>query len=444
MANQRKGSRLGRLARLGGLTGRVGSSYVGQKMKEAFLDGETRERARKRLHLDNAKEVVATLGRLKGAAMKVGQQVALVSEQLDLPPEVAGMLSKLHSKAEAVPFPVIREDIEAELEMPLSEAYSWFDPLPLGTASLGQAHAARLPDGSDVVVKVLHRGVDISVDTDLLALKTLLLGSVAFRRDRGEVDELFDEIADRLKEELDYLQEAANITAFNQAFADDPRIRLPKVIGSHSTGRVLTMTRLYGLSLDEFLEAADAEVRIRAGQNLAELYYEMVFVHRILHADPHPGNYLYEPDGRIGFIDFGCVKRFDEFWIAHYGKAAVAAVHRDKQTLLDECREIGGWEGTTPAAGDALWSFCDMLAEPFREKDYVLGGHKDSILDRIQGPVRDIMRYPEVRMPRDLIFMHRSLAGMYAMARRLQVKADFGAILERNAAIAIARADGVV
>jgi predicted unusual protein kinase regulating ubiquinone biosynthesis (AarF/ABC1/UbiB family) len=442
MAKDGKGSRLGRLARLGGLTGRVGSSYVGQKVRGVFLDGETRDRARKRLHLDNAKEIVSTLGRLKGAAMKVGQQVALVSEQLDLPPEVAGMLAKLHSKAEAVPFPVIREDIESQLDMPLSEAYSWFDPLPLGTASLGQAHAARLPDGTDVVVKVLHRGVDISVDTDLLALKTLLLGSVAFRRERSEIDELFDEIAERLKEELDYFQEAANITAFNEAFGDDPRIRLPKVIGTHCNARVLTMSRLYGASLETFLEEAEPEVRERAGQNLAELYYEMVFKHRLLHADPHPGNYLYEPDGRVGFIDFGCVKRFDEFWVAHYGSAALAAVRGDKQTLLDECREIGGWQGNTPEAGDALWSFCDMLAVPFRESDYVLGGHEDSILDRLQGPVRDIMRYPEVRMPRDLIFMHRSLAGMYAMARRLQVKADFGAILERNATLAIDRAAG--
>ncbi|TNE91184.1 MAG: AarF/ABC1/UbiB kinase family protein [Deltaproteobacteria bacterium] len=442
MARDRKGSRLGRLARLGGLTGRVGTSYVGQKVKEVFLDGESRDKARQRLHLDNAREIVSTLGRLKGAAMKVGQQVALLSDQLDLPPEVANMLGRLHNKAEAVPFPTIREDIEAELEMPLSEAFSWFDPLPLGTASLGQAHAARLPDGTDVVVKVLHRGVDISVDTDLLALKTLLLGSVAFRRDRAEIDALFDEIAERLKEELDYLQEAANIAAFNRAFGDDPRIRLPQVYGSHSTERVLTMSRLHGKPLDEFLETADEAARQRAGVNLAELYYEMVFVHRMLHADPHPGNYLYEPDGRVGFIDFGCVKRFDEFWIAHYGKAALAALEGDKPTVLAECREIGGWHGDTPEAGEALWSFCDMLAEPFREDAYVLGGHKDSILDRIQGPVRDIMRYPEVRMPRDLIFLHRSLAGLYSMARRLQVRADFGAILTRNATIAIQRAEG--
>ncbi|MCO4746155.1 MAG: AarF/ABC1/UbiB kinase family protein [Proteobacteria bacterium] len=442
MARDRSGSRFSRLARLGSLTGRVGSSYVGQKVKDVFLDGDARQRAMERLHLDNAKEIVGTLGRLKGAAMKVGQQVAMIADQLDLPPEVATMLSRLHSKAEPIPFPVIREDIEAELEMPLSEAFSWFDPLPLGTASLGQAHAARLPDGTDVVVKVLHRGVDISVDTDLLALKTLLIGSVAFRRDKAEMDELFDEIAERLKEELDYLQEAANIAAFNRAFGDDPRIRLPKVFGTHSTERVLTMTRLTGKPLEAFLEDAGPEAMQQAGLNLAELYYEMVFVHRMLHADPHPGNYLYEPDGRVGFIDFGCVKRFDEFWIAHYGRAALAAERGDKVQTLESCREIGGWKGNTPEAGDALWSFCDMIAEPFREESHTLGGHADSILESVQVPVREIMRYPEVRMPKDLIFLHRSLGGLYSMARRTHVTANFGEILRRNATIAIRRAEG--
>ena len=435
-------SRLSRLARLGRLTGKVGSAYVGQKVREVFLDSETRRRARERLHVDNAREVVQTLGRLKGAAMKVGQQFAMVSEQFDMPPEVARVLGRLHARAEAVPFPTIRGEIERELECSLQDAFDWFDPLPLGTASLGQAHAARLEDGTDVVVKVLHQGVDTSVDTDLMALKALLMGSVAFRRDRAEVDMLFDEIAERLREELDYVQEAANIESFRQAFGDDPRIRLPAVIASHSTSRVLTMTRLHGKPLSEFLEHASKEARGRAGVHLAELYYEMVFRHRLLHADPHPGNYLYEDDGRVGLIDFGCVKRFDEYWIAHYARAAVAALEHDKTGVLDSCRAIGGWMGDTPEAGDALYAFCDLIAEPYRVDVYTLGDQGESMIERVQGPIREIMRYPEVRIPRDLLFLHRSLGGLYGMARQLRTTANFGSILRTNAEYAVARAEG--
>ena len=148
--------------------------------------------------------------------MKVGQGLAMASRHLDLPPEVAQQLKKLEKDAEPVPFLSIKEDVERALERPLETAFSRFDEKPLGTASLAQAHRAALPDGTEVVVKVLHRGIDGSVKTDLMALKALFLGSRMLRRDRSEVDAAFAEIEARLTEELDYLQEAANIETFHE------------------------------------------------------------------------------------------------------------------------------------------------------------------------------------------------------------------------------------
>jgi predicted unusual protein kinase regulating ubiquinone biosynthesis (AarF/ABC1/UbiB family) len=418
--------KISRLARLGRLTSRVTGSYVGQKVADVFRNEEDRHRALERLHIDNARQIVETVGKLKGAAMKIGQQLAVAASTMDMPPEAARLLGKLHNEAEPVPFSIIRADIEASLERPLTEAFAWFDENPLGTASLGQAHLARLHDGRDVVVKVLHRGVDDGLSADLMALKAMLIGGRVLMRDKEELDAIFDELKDRLEEETDYLHEAANILLFERLWGHDERLRIPRVHPKLSSERVLTMDRLPGVGIAAFVKSATPAARQRAGETLADLYFRSVYEHRALHADPHPGNYLFEPDGRVGLLDFGCVKRFDEYWLAHYARAAIAAIDLDKERCLAECRELGGWVGDTPEAGDRLWAFVDLMAAPFRRDRYVLGGPEDTVMDRIPDAVRSVMRYPEIRAPRDLIMLHRSLVGMYALARELVTEGNWG------------------
>jgi predicted unusual protein kinase regulating ubiquinone biosynthesis (AarF/ABC1/UbiB family) len=416
MANE---GRWSRLARIGGLTTRVTSSVIGQKVASVLRPGEAAKAAADRNYVENAERIVDTVSRLKGAAMKVGQQLAVAASNMDLPPEVSQVLGKLHAEAEPVPFAIIREDIEASLERPLGALFAWFDEKPLGTASLGQAHLARLPDGREVVVKVLHRGIDTSVSTDLMALKAMFVAGRAFRRDPAELDDIFAELKDRLEEELDYLHEAANIRLFEQNWGDDADLALPRVHPSHSSDRVLVMDRVPGVPLDKFLETATPAARARAANTLIKLYYRSVFHHRALHADPHPGNYLFSADGRVGLLDFGCVKRFDEFWLAHYAQAALAGLDGDRPRCLDACREIGGITGNTPAAGEALWLLVELMAAPIRAPEHEFGGPDDHILDAVPGIVKEIMKYPEIRAPKDLILLHRTLAGLYTMTRKL-------------------------
>lgn len=434
--------KLSRLARLGSLTGRITSSYVGQKLKGVLTDEDARKRAMQKLHIDNARHVVETVSQMKGAAMKLGQQLAVATSAMDLPPEVASMLGKLHAEAEPIPFEHIQQDVEKSLGKPLTTLFASFDRKPLGTASLAQAHAATLHDGTRVVVKVLHRGISENVATDLMALKAVILSSRALKRDPAEMDAIFEELRERLEEELDYLHEAKNLLEFGQAWANHPDIRIPRLFPEFSTDRVLTMDHLPGVPIDKFAATASPAAKQRAGNALAELYFKSVYVHRMLHSDPHPGNYLFDEDGRVGVLDFGCVKRFDEFWIAHYASAAMAAIAGDKQACLDGCRAIDGWMGETPEAGDRLWDFIETMAVPFREKGYELGGPADDVLDQLPATVKAVMRYPEVRAPKDLIMLHRALTGLYTMGRKLRVRGDWGAISEAHATHAIAYAKG--
>lgn len=440
---RKSGGRFSRLAKLGSLTANVTGKYVGNALRTAFADDDAKKAATERLHLDNAKQIVATVGRMRGAAQKLGQQLAQAASSLDLPPEVAGTLSKLNSEAEPVPFAHIREDVEAELEAPLRELFRWFDPEPLGTASLGQAHVAKLHDGAEVVVKVLHRGVEEGVDTDLLALRALLLSGRFVRRDKAEVEEAFDEIRLRLKEELDYLQEAANIQAYHELFRDDPAVRVPALHPALCTQRVLTMDRLPGKHVHAWLEGgATREARQRAGETLVDIYYRQLFRHRTLLADPHPGNYLFEDDGRVGLLDFGCVKRFDEFWMGTYAKAALAAKHDDREAALAAALQLGAWDGTNPADGDLIWDFCDIIGRSFRKGRFTVGSGHEQLMQEMKPLGRRFVKQPTVHIPRHVLFAHRALGGLYTMLRTLEVTLDFGAIIEGHATHAVARAEG--
>ncbi len=433
---------LSRVTRLAGLGVRVAGSTVKRKVAGAFEKAEIRERASRRLQRVNAERVVETMGRLKGAAMKVGQAAAMMADHLDLAPEVKGILGKLHANVEPLPFETIRAEIEASLEEPLERMYGSFDPEPIGTASLGQAHGATLPDGRRVVVKVLHSGIDGSVASDLTALKSILVGARVMRRTRAEVDAIFAEIRERLTEELDYLQEAANIAEYSRLFADDERVRIPGVHPRWSSDRVLTMDRLDGLHVDDFVREGSREAIERAGQTLGELHYLQTFKLRVLHADPHPGNYLFEPDGRIGLLDFGCIKRFDEFWVGAYARTALSAYRADRAGVIRGARDAGVLNGDSPEAEEALWTWCQALIRPYRLGYVIPGGEDDDFLGPVLDASRPLARHREIQVPRDIVYLHRALVGNYNLLRKLRAGGDWGAVMRRYCEHAVAVAEG--
>jgi predicted unusual protein kinase regulating ubiquinone biosynthesis (AarF/ABC1/UbiB family) len=431
-------SRLSRLMSLGAMTSRVASSYVREQVKSALTGKAVTTERQDAIHIENARDMANVMSRMKGAAMKLGQQIAVMADTFDLPSEVSDALSALHAKAEPVPMRVIQAEIERELNKPLDQLFSWFDPNPLGTASLAQAHAAKLPDGREVVVKVLHRGVKESVDTDIATIKAVMLSQAAtFGRPRAELEDIFSEIRERLLEELDYLHEAVNISSYHRIFAGDTRIRIPSVLPSLCTDRMIVMDRVPGVPIDLFADMATPEARQRAGVTLSEFYYEQVFVHRMLHADPHPGNYLFGADGTVGVLDFGCVKRFDLQWMATYGRIAIAALDCDRETALKHCIELGAWDGQNPASGDALWAFILAITKGFRSGTITLGADGEHMADELMAAGKGLIRHTNVRAPRDVIFLHRSLGGLYSMGRKLNTTQDYGALLRQHAQRAI-------
>ncbi|MFT5585272.1 MAG: putative unusual protein kinase regulating ubiquinone biosynthesis (AarF/ABC1/UbiB family) [Cognaticolwellia sp.] len=434
-------SKFSRLARIGRLTSKVGGSYLGQRVKGVFQKDEDRARDTRKMQVEGAQRVAKAMGQLKGAAMKVGQQMAQVVDGMDLPPEVGVALRQLNDKAEQVPFAVIREEIERQLDGPVTQHFASIDPAPLGTASLAQAHAATLHDGRQVVIKVLHQGIESSVDTDLSALRRILISGRLLNRPKAEIDTIFEEVRARLMEELDYYQEAANLEFFADAFQDDPDICVPRSHPSLCTGRVLTMDRLSGVPLDDFLKTASPQAKQRAAMTLAHSFFRMTYELQALHADPHEGNYLFMPDGQVGILDFGCVKRFNEFWIADYARVADASISGDKALAMEATIKMGVITEASPAAEDLVWSFSQAIAEPFAGV-YKLGAIPDPVAEKMRALGPKFLRHPEIQTPQDVLYLHRALGGLYSILCRLEAEADWGAMLRPWHKVAIDRAEG--
>jgi ubiquinone biosynthesis protein len=316
-------------------------SLVGYFGLERFVPFGARERTTTRP--EHLRLAIEELG---ATFIKLGQILSTRSDLL--PPDYQAELARLQDQAPPVPSAAICDAIVAELGRPIAEVFASFDDRPLAAASIGQAHAATLPDGTPVVVKVRRPGVVEQVEDDLAILRQL--AGVASRRwpaaEGYDLPGLVDEFAETLRAELDYLGEAHNAERFAANFADDPGVHIPRIYREATTARVLTLERVEGIKVDDrgALDAAGVD-RPALACRAAKVALEMVFVHGFFHADPHPGNLFVEPGGRIALIDFGMVGKIDEPGREQLAHLLLAIVSREPDRLVDACLALGVAQG---------------------------------------------------------------------------------------------------
>lgn len=274
--------------------------------------------------------------------IKLGQ---ILSTRADLlPPEYLAELTKLQDSAPPVPFEAIRETLVSELGQPIENVFAEFDTQPLAAASIGQAHAATLPDGTEVVVKIRRPGVVESVNEDLEILKEL--AATASRHlefaDRYDLPGLVEEFSQTLRAELDYIREGHSAERFAENFAGDPGIHVPRVIWDATTSRVLTLERIRGIKIND-LESLDKQGTDRRwlAQYATNVVLKMVCEDGFFHADPHPGNFFIEQNGTIGLIDFGMVGVLDERTQELLADLLIAINHQDADRLVDIFLDLG-------------------------------------------------------------------------------------------------------
>jgi predicted unusual protein kinase regulating ubiquinone biosynthesis (AarF/ABC1/UbiB family) len=297
-------SRLGRAARLGGVA-------AGHAARTGRAKLSRDEDAQGKALLETADRLVSVLGNMKGAAMKIGQTLSVIDVGAVPEPyreEFQAKLAKLQNMAPHVDFKDMRKVIESDLGGKISSIFSEFDEEPIAAASIGQVYRATLKeDGRDVAVKVQYPGIKDVVRADMqnMGLVLKLMSRLAPGMDSREIA---DELRERISEELDYELEASNHRALARQYRDHPFIVVPAVVTELCAERVIVTEFVEGRRFHEVLADSDAD-RSRWGEILFRFYVNGPYRHRLLNGDPHPGNSLFLPDGRVAFLDFGFFKR---------------------------------------------------------------------------------------------------------------------------------------
>jgi predicted unusual protein kinase regulating ubiquinone biosynthesis (AarF/ABC1/UbiB family) len=301
-----------RTATVGSLAAREAVKQFGTRAANVTRGDEAAQRALAKRQLETAKQIVAVLGTMKGAAMKLGQvlsflDVGLVPEEFR--DEFQQELAKLRDAAPAVSFKQMRRVIEEDLEGPIEDVFADFDPEPIAAASIGQVYRAALKDGREVAVKVQYPGVAAAVRADMQNLDMIMR---LFKRMTPALDVkgVAGEISERIGEELDYELEASNQRSLARIFEGHPFIAIPDVVSSLSRERVLVTELVQGVGFEE-LKGYPREQRDRIGEIVFRFFAGCLYRHRQFSGDPHPGNFMLLADGRVAFLDFGLFKRME-------------------------------------------------------------------------------------------------------------------------------------
>jgi ubiquinone biosynthesis protein len=345
--------------------------------------------------------------------IKLGQ---VLSTRADLVgPEFRLELAKLQDDAPHLPAEVVQELARTELGGEPESVFATFDPEPLAAASLGQAHAAGMPDGTEVVVKIRRPGAMEQVELDLEILMNSALHASRRSKQMAEYDVvgIAEEFAQTLRAELDYLREGRNAEQFAANFAKRADVQIPRVFWEQTTSRMITLERIRGIKITDLAALDEAGIdRHDLAKHGTDVMAKMVFQDRFFHADPHPGNFFIKPGGGIGLIDFGMVGALDAELRDQLAKLSVALVRGNPDGLAAALLGLGA--ATARVDRERLR---DDLAELLDR--YSSRGPGNLDFGTVSGEILEIVRRHRLRPPRDLVLLLKAFVMNEGMAEQL-------------------------
>jgi predicted unusual protein kinase regulating ubiquinone biosynthesis (AarF/ABC1/UbiB family) len=390
-------------------------------------------------HVRTADRYAELLGHSKGALMKAGQMLSVVSAGPLVPAELQSIyqtaLARLREDAPPMAAALAREVLERELGRSTERAFAQFDWTPLAAASIGQVHAARMHDGRAVAVKIQYPGVGAAIHADLrnnelLATLLGLISSLSPKRMSFDVRGAARELSARITEELDYRLEAAGQMEFADVYRGHPFIHVPEVIGELSTARVLTQELVRGKSWSEALSAGQ-ELRDQWAEAMHRFVYGSYHRFCSFNADPHPGNYLFHDDGSVSFLDFGCVKRFEREEVEMMDSILRACWRDDVVGTWRASVEAGFWRSSDPVSAEEVFAYWrDDWAMLWAEQrftvtpEYVAGWVARRFSPN--GPSANAVRYATV--PPEYMLIGRMEIGVASLIAQLHASNHWGSM----------------
>jgi tRNA A-37 threonylcarbamoyl transferase component Bud32 len=421
------GGFLRRMWSLGGLQAQICQAYLVYGIRSRFVAADEHERLRAEANLRAALKMVDSMGYLRGAAMKLGQALANLPEVL--PGEIVETLERLHFQAPPMHFSLLREQVRNELGRDPEEAFAAFEPRAFAAASLGQVHRARLASGDELAVKIQYPGIGRAIRSDFRGLSALFLPLRLSRRWDHHKAQL-DDVRKVIELETDYEREAQMLHRARAAYSEDDGIVVPRVYPEYSTRRVLAMEFLPGVHVHEFLAGNPSQDhRNHFGRLICLAQSRLHYAERLLYADPSPGNFLFLPDRRLGFIDFGCVRAYnDAEW--NCCRLADVAIREGPDGPIRFARIIAGLaegEDAPPEHLALLETWSRWMWRPY----WQAGGFDFSDERYLREGIDLLARFYSERFTLGVamaVFTTRWYLGTVAMLYRLRAEVDVAAI----------------
>ena len=426
-------SAFGRFVKVGGLVGRVGVSVLGGQAVGLLRDGPTKQLKKAENMIRNAARIADTLGEMKGAAMKVGQMLSLHAGLL--PPEVSAVLSVLQKEAPSVSFEVMERELRRELEN-FDALFESLEPEAFAAASIGQVHLGVLRDGRQVAVKIQYPRADRMVEADLKNLKALLGNLVRLFTDI-DFEPIWEEVKERLLEELDYLNEAENIRRMAAMHADLPEIIVPDVVQEATTRRVLTMEYVDGIPPAEAVsDRYPARLKNQWGAVLFEFTLRGLVQQKFIHADPNIANFAFREDGKVAVYDYGCMKEIPADLAAGYRVLFHSVISKRKTAIPEILRDMGIFkEGGAPLPRAMTDPYVDLVQDIVRTSPPYTFGEDASIYESLYDlGMSNWQDATDIRFPRDVVFINRTLGGLFGNLSTLGATGPWRKIIRKYTA----------
>ena len=418
MSDDREGNSLsGRVKRyarvgraVGGLAARVaGQRYLGLKIDRA----------------EDAADLKAALGGLKGPLMKVAQIMATIPDAL--PKEYVRELQELQSNAPAMGWPFVKRRMAAELGAGWQAKFKNFEHEAAAAASLGQVHRGVSIDGRALACKLQYPDMNSAVEADLKQLKIIF--RIYERYDRAiATGHIHGEIADRLREELDYQLEARHMALYRHMLARETHVHLPEPLLGLTTKRLLTMTWIEGEPLMQFLaKKPGIELRNKVALNMFRAWYVPFYEYGVIHGDPHLGNYTVRANGDVNLLDFGCIRVFEPKFVKGVIDLYFALLNDDRD-LAVQAYESWGFTGLNREVIDVLNRWAHFVYGPLLEdRSRRIQESESGIYGRevAEGVHADLRRLGPVMPPKEFVFMDRAAIGLGSVFLHLKAEINW-------------------
>jgi predicted unusual protein kinase regulating ubiquinone biosynthesis (AarF/ABC1/UbiB family) len=412
-----------RFARTSGAVGGIAARITGER-----VFGIKTNQAR------HAEDLKSILGGLKGPMMKVAQFLSTVPDAL--PPEYAAQLAELQSNAPPMGWAFVRRRMAGELGADWEKKFQAFGKEAAAAASLGQVHRATLPDGTDVACKLQYPDMPSTVEADLRQLRMAM--AVYKRMDNAIIqDDIYAELVERLREELDYTREAAQMRLYRAMLADVPDVNVPEPIADYTTRRLITMKWLKGVGFKTWLEGEPSqEARNALAAALFRAWYIPFYRYGVIHGDPHLGNYQVSPEGGLNLLDYGSIRVFPPKFVT--GVLELYAAVRDSDEVRSRhAYDIWGFKGVSDEQVGILNDWARFLYEPLIQ-DRVRPIQEDSdpqfgrtVAQKVHA---GLQRTGGVRPPREFVLMDRSAIGLGSVFLRLRAELNWSRLFHETVA----------